>query len=88
VGSAVSDGIGIAVSVGAGVSVNILVGVRETVGVAEGMGGVVVLVIGKYAVLVDSGVSETAGAIGVEVNWQAREVRIHKKGRIRFRLIG
>jgi len=88
VGSAVSDGSGLAVSVGAGVSVKVLVGVMETVGVADGIGGVPVSVIGENAVSVETGVSEIIGAIGFEVNWQARDVTIHKKGRIRFRLMG
>jgi len=47
-----------------------------------------VSVIGENAVSVETGVSEIIGAIGVEVNWQARDVTIHKKGRIRFRLMG
>jgi len=87
VGSAVSDGIGLAVSVGAGVSVEVLVGVTETVEVTDGTGGVTVSGIGKSAVPVKTAVSETAGKVGVEVNWQAIEVRIHKKGRIRVCLM-
>jgi hypothetical protein len=88
VGGAVSDGSGLAVSVGAGVSVNVGESVTGTVCVADGTVGVTVSVIGENAVSVGTGVSEIVVAIGVEVNWQAREVRIHKKGRIKFRLMG
>ena len=86
--NAVSDGMGLAVSVGARVSVKVGVSVSARVDVAEGTGGVTVSVIGENAVSVETAFAVTVGAIGVEVNWQARDGTIHKKESSRFRLMG
>ena len=86
VGRDVFDGKGLGVSEGSGVAVNDSVGVREAVWVAVGLRGVAASGF-EAIVAVRVGVVSGVGAIGVDVNWQATDVTIHKAKSIRFRLI-
>ena len=79
------DGSGLGVSDTTGVSVNVSVGVIEVVCVPLGTKGVSVT--GANKVFVTAMVGADVGAIGVDVNVQAKDVTIQKVNKRGFRLI-
>jgi hypothetical protein len=80
------EGSGLGVSDATGVSVNVSVGVIDIVCVALGTTGVSVT--DANEVFVTAMVGADVGAIGVDVNVQANDVRIQKVSKRGFRLIG